>query len=99
MYEPPKRKPDQVWAGPERWTLKFVAWPSVTAPSGPMAHSTEDLHETSLRLAGARDRVAPRGRGRPKRAFDYEATARALRTHGEACRTQAEAARKRQDDR
>ena len=64
-----------------------------------MAHSTEDLRETSLRLAAHATELHREANVARKRASDYDALAKALRTHGEACRTYADAARKRQDDR
>ena len=64
-----------------------------------MAHSTENLRETSLRQAAHAIELRRAAEVAQKRACDYEALAQALRTHGEACRTHADAARKRQDDR
>jgi hypothetical protein len=85
-------------AGPNRGP-ECVASPSVTAPSGPMAPSTEDRRETSLRLAAYASELRRAAKVAQQRASNFEAIAQALRTHGAACRTHADAARKRQNDR
>jgi hypothetical protein len=64
-----------------------------------MAHSTEVLRDTSLRLAAHAIELRRAAGVAQQRASNYKATAQALRTHGEACRTHAEAAHKRQDGR
>ena len=71
-------------AGPNRGPEQDVASPSATAPSGPMAYSTEDLRETSLRQGAHAIELRRKAEVAQKRATDREATAEALGTHGAA---------------
>ena len=54
---------------------------------GGMARFTEELCETSRRLVAHSIELRHAAEVAQKRGFAYAATAQALRTHGEACRT------------